>query len=92
MCVRELDGGMLRDGARVERAAEERWAGVRMALEVVATRGRAAGVDAVSALGFGVMLLSAEGSLLFLCGAGVLSALSLGSGTEVSDMGGEGGS
>ena len=94
MWVRELDCGSLLVEGRADLAAEDRWAGVRIALEVVATRVvRVDDVDAVNALGFGVMLFSAEGSLLFRCGAGVFSPPPiLGKGNEASDMGGDGGS
>ena len=60
-----------------ERGAVERFAGVLVA-EVPVDAPRAAGrfvVDEEKVLvrGLGVMLLSAEGRRVFLCGAGVLS-------------------
>lgn len=63
---------------------------------------READVDGASALGFGVMLFSAEGRRVFRWGAGVLTVEVLrvddlrvpilGMGKEASDMGGDGGS
>lgn len=53
---------------------------------------RAADVDVANSLGFGVVLCSADGSRLFRCGTGVLNSGILGRGTDMSDMGGEGGS
>lgn len=51
-------------------------------------------VDELKSLGLGVTLLSAEGNLVFRweAGSGVFARGALGRGTEVSDMGGEGGS
>jgi hypothetical protein len=95
MWVREFEGGILWAVARVDFAVELRWAGTRIELEAVATRAeREEEVDVVNALDFGVLLFSAEedGSRLFRGGAGALSPPILGKGTEVSDIGGDGGS
>jgi hypothetical protein len=75
-------------------------AGVRIAPVVVATRATGGRVvdDESKLLGFGVMLLSAEGSRLLVVrvgrgvARGVLSRESLPIGAERSDIGGEGGS
>jgi hypothetical protein len=67
--VRELEGWTARAEARVVvLAADDRWAGVRIALDVVTARvERVEDVDAVNVFGFGVMLFSAaEGRRLLL--------------------------
>jgi hypothetical protein len=64
--VRELEPWTAREEARA--AADDRWAGVRIAVDVVTARvERVEDVDAVNVFGFGVMLLSAaEGRRLRL--------------------------
>jgi hypothetical protein len=66
--VRELEGWSARADARVDFAADDRWAGVRIALDVVTARvARVEDVDAVNVFGLGVMLFSAvEGRRLLL--------------------------
>jgi hypothetical protein len=93
MCERELEPGILCD---VDLAVFVLGAGVLTDELVVATRvpGGRLVVEADNAFGFGVTLWSADGKRDFRCTllAGVFAAATLGSGTEASDIGGEGGS
>jgi hypothetical protein len=92
--VREFDVANLLEPVRVGWVVVDLCAGGRdevEEMEVVRVR-RDPEVDDVKARGFGVVLVSADGSLLFRTGAGVLIPPILGSGREASDMGGDGGS
>jgi hypothetical protein len=92
MWVRELDVGILCEAERAP-AVVLAGAGVRVPVTDRAPGGRML-VDEVRALGLGVTLRSAEG-IRDLVVAGVRSLVldaGLGSGPEVSDLGGEGGS
>lgn len=92
----EFEAGSL---CEAERGAVDRLAGV-LVVEALVDAPRATGgrfvvdEEKVFVRGFGVVLLSADGRRVFLCGAGVLSCVLLGLGSEVeaSDMGGDGGS
>jgi hypothetical protein len=67
MWVRVLEAGTPREEVRVDLAADDRWADVRIALDVVTARvGREEDVDAVKDLGFGVVVSAAEGRRLLL--------------------------